>query len=781
MATVAPGTRSTVFTTVSTTAGPFNIGFRLFDPDSLDVYLNGVRTTGFTISATFEDGYTDSATLTLAAAVASGTQVIIDGALTPRRDADYLPGDAALTANLNIELPRIWSALAEVKRDSERAVRGLVPIEASPEITVGLTVAAVSSAAAAATSAAQAALYDGFWLNTVTALLADTVLTYLPSTAASVTAGDYVLTRDGHRYIVAASGAADHHQITAGGVKLYVQSEAQGFNVRAFGAVANGITSVNSAVTAAQTAATSASASLVFPAGTYAVSANLTFTVPVRMEPGAVLTIATGATVAFNAGFDANKQRVFTLTGTASVTFDGATTTKGFPEWWGAVTGSAAAAAGNVTAINAALVALSHTELQGADYWVNGRVWMGLPNRTLTGAGQQYDGSTSNRITRIINSTATEHTLFIGPDTYPGSINALQRGNVVTDVYVGRAVAPSVPAGGNGVRIQYTLFTELTRVKSAESIYCFELFGTVHPKMIDCQAFRSVAGVGGADICRGFFINGTAAIPLNGGNASVYLVRCQAEMGGVLIDNSSGFYLTGRFTDCFIHQPETSLFAIGIDVQADAANTTLNFDNTNLQISDAILDTFRFAGILINGANKYGSIEISGGYYGAALGWASPAAILISNSRAQVNVHGGQFLMGVNAPTVGVVIENSSNVSLNRPIIMEVGTTGVALNNATNCEIKPVLKNHSVTGGAAVQLAGTCTANIISPMVCGKASAFTIGVQCVGTGDTRNEYQMTGIDSGAVSTGSGNKLVRNAVQITATGLSGTNLVSGVMT
>ena len=149
MATVPAGSRSTAFTTVSTTAGPFNVGFRLFDTDSLDVYLNGVRTTAFTISATFANGYTDSATLTLVAAVASGTQVIIDGALTPGRDADYLPGDPALTAKLNIEQARIWSALAEVKRDSERSVRGLVPIEVSSEITVGITTDAVTSAAAA--------------------------------------------------------------------------------------------------------------------------------------------------------------------------------------------------------------------------------------------------------------------------------------------------------------------------------------------------------------------------------------------------------------------------------------------------------------------------------------------------------------------------------------------------------------------------------------------------------------------------------------------------------
>jgi hypothetical protein len=249
MATVPASTRSTAFTTVSTTAGPFNIGFRLFDTDSLDVYLNGVRTTAFTISATFLDGFTDSATLTLNTAVVSGTRVIIDGALTPRREADYLPGDAGLTAKLNIELPRLWSALAEVKRDSERAVRGLVPIEASEEITVGLTVSAVTSAAQAASSAAQAALFEGPWLDNVAALLANTSLGYAAAGGNLVTAGEYVRTRaEGFAYLVAASGASDHHLTTAGGVKLYVQPGERGINVKAFGAKGDGVTDDAAAV-----------------------------------------------------------------------------------------------------------------------------------------------------------------------------------------------------------------------------------------------------------------------------------------------------------------------------------------------------------------------------------------------------------------------------------------------------------------------------------------------------------------------------------------------------
>lgn len=83
-------------------------------------------------------------------------------------------------------------------------------------------VAAKDSATDAAASAAQAALYDGPWVDDVAALLADTSLTYTAGTASSVAAGDYVRTRrEGLSYLVAASGASDQNVTTAGGVKLY--------------------------------------------------------------------------------------------------------------------------------------------------------------------------------------------------------------------------------------------------------------------------------------------------------------------------------------------------------------------------------------------------------------------------------------------------------------------------------------------------------------------------------------------------------------------------------
>ena len=107
-----------------------------------------------------------------------------------------------------------------------------------------------ATATAAAASAAQAALYDGPWLNNVTALLADTALTYTAGTPSTVAAGSYVQTRaEGFSYLVAASGATDHHVATAGGVKLYIADLRVTFEH--YGAIGDGVADDTAKVTAA--------------------------------------------------------------------------------------------------------------------------------------------------------------------------------------------------------------------------------------------------------------------------------------------------------------------------------------------------------------------------------------------------------------------------------------------------------------------------------------------------------------------------------------------------
>lgn len=157
MVTVSAAPRSTTIVLASPSAGPFALTFRLFEEDSVKVYVDGVESVAWTLSATFTDGYDDAATITFGAAVGSGSTIVIDSVMIPAREDDLVNGDRNLVAKLNAELAVVWAALGELRRDADRALRGLVAVDPVEDLDVNLLAGAGASATAAAASAASAA------------------------------------------------------------------------------------------------------------------------------------------------------------------------------------------------------------------------------------------------------------------------------------------------------------------------------------------------------------------------------------------------------------------------------------------------------------------------------------------------------------------------------------------------------------------------------------------------------------------------------------------------
>lgn len=132
MATVPQTPRTNRFTLASPSAGPFNVGFRLFSGDGIKVYVDHALTADYTVAATFVDGFTDTATITFGSSLPTSTVVQIDGALLPDRQEDYANPDPGLTRKMNIELARIAAALSELNMKISRTVRGfddLAPVD----------------------------------------------------------------------------------------------------------------------------------------------------------------------------------------------------------------------------------------------------------------------------------------------------------------------------------------------------------------------------------------------------------------------------------------------------------------------------------------------------------------------------------------------------------------------------------------------------------------------------------------------------------------------------
>lgn len=546
-------------------------------------------------------------------------------------------------------------------------------------------------------------------------------------------------------------------------------------NVLDFGADPTGATSSTAGFNSSNSAATG----VVIPKGAYLVSTNATFTVPVTVEFGAVITVPNGVTLAFNKGFDAGVYQCFNCTGTGKVTFNPQYTAEGFAEWWGAAGGEATADSG--PAINAAIIALLKVQLMGADYFCSETIKIQLPHRELCGVGSYY-ADTTDQVTRLLVTSGSLDTIQVGPDTEPASINEFQKQNTVRDLYVSRSVAPVISSACAGIVLQYTLGARFVNVRSNESIFGYEFFGSVSTIVANCHATRVSAGTGaGTDRWYGYYINGFADIGAAGSNASLYLNYCAAGCNNPALSasGSTGFYADGAFTDVFLESPETVTCETSISIIGNSSPVS-PASNTDFSVKNHISDQFSAFGVYIRDVNDYGSVAITGGYYGPKSG--ATSCVYIENSNGSVRLDGGQFVMFGAPTTFGVTIVNSSNAIIDKPQILESGTSGVNASNATSCYITPCCKNYQNTlANAAVQFVTGCVANYVAPFVNGDAGIVALGVQFVDATNLRNEINCTGLNSSAIASGSANKLTINGIQITTTGLSGTNLVSGVMT
>lgn len=120
MATLSNAPRITTATIATATAGPFNVGFRLFEPTAVQVLVNGATRADWSLTGTFSGGYSDTATITFTSALDVGDVLEIVGAMDASRSSDL--AGTGLVRQLNVELPRLWAAVADWRRPVEDLV-----------------------------------------------------------------------------------------------------------------------------------------------------------------------------------------------------------------------------------------------------------------------------------------------------------------------------------------------------------------------------------------------------------------------------------------------------------------------------------------------------------------------------------------------------------------------------------------------------------------------------------------------------------------------------------
>ncbi len=426
----------------------------------------------------------------------------------------------------------------------------------------------------------------------------------------------------------------------------------------------------------------------------------------------------------------------------------------------------------NAAVINSAQNYVRKLILKNADYWINQTINITKDGFELVGGGDFW--TPTNKATRIIQQSATADIIYINNGTVTTTdTNSFIRGVRVKNLDLLRVAMTAPAAGaeftaGAGVRIKHAIYTYLNDVKVSECNIGVLLYGTVRTYLDDVDIFRSTAITAtnpADDFFYGVVLDGSANIGLAGGNASTYITRTSAELGGApVLKASKGFYLTQNFVDTFLMQPETLAVEVGIDVDGGSSTTVGNVD---LHITNPVNDGFLITGIMVQNTNNNGIISIISPYGAPAADAVAAGALasyFINNSKAMLTISALQSINNQHSSCMGVFVQNSENVHLESGGIAS-SARPLAFVGCNFCRAAlNISQSVKTTTQAAVYLSDSDNNKIDCAVNGGANGVITAGVQILGT-SSNNHIDKTRVNAAAIvggvkfldsSTGTGN-------------------------
>lgn len=475
-------------------------------------------------------------------------------------------------------------------------------------------------------------------------------------------------------------------------------------------------------------------------AGRYRIGSNLTITRRLDFSSGARIVVPTGVTITISAPVNAGIEQIFELEGTGSVVLSVYYNVERYVEWWGGVVGADCS-----PAFAQCVVAGSVTKLQARDYVTSATIMVPAA-ATIEGSGYNWEGDgTATRV--LLASASVTPIVQLGSTATPIDLNSAPADPSIFDIYFTRNQAPN--AGTVGCLVAWSRFARVERVRVNTNITDFRITNAVSPFITDTFAKRDIAIAAGqgTDSFVGYHIDGTGALPAAGGNASVWMTRPQTELN-VVIANSKGYYVNGRFTDVFISQPETLGTNYGIDVLGDKAGAPAVGSNANLVIENPVVDQTKTIGIRIQDVNKWGAVKILAPYCGPATG----DAVTCTNCDGHVGIEGGQMRMNVSTAGKGLTFDGCRSPTVQNTHIAECTTQALVLNNVTGGQFQPIIQNVTATCSAAVQSVAGVTKTTIRPSINGDPNKVSIAHQSLATSNQKNFVSLAGVATGVVVT-----------------------------
>lgn len=452
-------------------------------------------------------------------------------------------------------------------------------------------------------------------------------------------------------------------------------------------------------------------------------------------------------------------------------------------KWWGITLNSQAAAATNLAAWNACRSLVKYRQMPAL-----GTFWVSAPFRIDDGYSttlfpQYSDGYGDATGCRVLSTDTTLDAAVIGPDVAPaGGVANYIRNVVVKNLCAGWGVAHAALSGpdvdlATAIRINYLLDPYIEYPWAHEAPIGFQYYAVVGGEVRRPKAFRSAA-LGGnvpTDKFFGHWVKGSPAI-LAGGNPSLEITDAIVEQGNASpFSDECGMVFEGAFSDVHVTKLETSNCKNPLRITGMSASGATVAEklagNINFELDELIMDTFD--GIAVDVQNVADGGKVTIGRINAMSAVGATYGVRLLNNLGHVHIDGQVFGKGASASggtMRGLYIENSPNVSgvvtlVDCPRPVE-GLT------ATMCNLDVTVHNPSVVSNPtqAAVLLTTSSRGTIRARVSGMAGAFSAGINATGSGNNNLTFLgMEAVNPACITGGAANKLLINAVSITAPG------------
>ena len=311
----------------------FNYTWRVLDDDDMDVFVDDVLTTAYSVSGV---GNATGGNVTFNTGRTTGEVVFIIRNMPLVQGTQYPAGGRLSTVNLELNLDNLTMLVQDISEETTRAIK-LPGTSTLTDIEFPEGTSAVDRASKVIT-----------WNILGTGLQ---LATHTPTTSSSVTWRHFANLAEADQGIVG-SGRSVKDLVDAIGAS---------------------------------------EETIVFVPGTYTFSTTevIPSNITLKFQQGAVLSIATGVTLTINGNLETGMYKIFTLVGTGRVSFNPGAVSNVHPEWW--IANTTPGTTDMTTAIQSAIDSSTNVSIKLLDttYFVSSQI-VGSPGRiTIEGVNRK--------------------------------------------------------------------------------------------------------------------------------------------------------------------------------------------------------------------------------------------------------------------------------------------------------------------------------------------------------------------------------------------------------